>query len=73
VFNVLHGFEGELDDVHHRGSMNGWRHRGAAVGAVLTPSREAEAQAPKAQASSQFFAAGIQAAPPARSRPDSWP
>jgi rhodanese-related sulfurtransferase len=28
VFNVLHGFEGELDDVHHRGSMNGWRFEG---------------------------------------------
>lgn len=28
VFNVLHGFEGELDDTHHRGSMNGWRFEG---------------------------------------------
>jgi rhodanese-related sulfurtransferase len=28
VFNVLHGFEGELDDNHHRGAMNGWRHEG---------------------------------------------
>jgi rhodanese-related sulfurtransferase len=25
VFNVLHGFEGELDDNHHRGATNGWR------------------------------------------------
>ena len=28
VYNVLHGFEGELDDTHHRGSMNGWRFDG---------------------------------------------
>ena len=28
VYNVLHGFEGELDDSHHRGSMNGWRFEG---------------------------------------------
>ena len=28
VYNVLHGFEGELDDGHHRGSLNGWRHDG---------------------------------------------
>ena len=28
VYNVLHGFEGELDDNHHRGSMNGWRFEG---------------------------------------------
>lgn len=26
VYNVLHGFEGELDDEHHRNSTNGWRH-----------------------------------------------
>lgn len=26
VYNVLHGFEGELDDRHHRGQINGWRH-----------------------------------------------
>ncbi len=28
ISNVLHGFEGELDDDHHRGSMNGWRFEG---------------------------------------------
>ena len=28
VVNVLHGFEGELDDQHHRGSENGWRFEG---------------------------------------------
>jgi rhodanese-related sulfurtransferase len=28
VYNVLHGFEGELDDNHHRGAMNGWRFEG---------------------------------------------
>jgi rhodanese-related sulfurtransferase len=28
VYNVLHGFEGELDADHHRNSMNGWRHDG---------------------------------------------
>ncbi|MDA8094948.1 MAG: rhodanese-like domain-containing protein [Betaproteobacteria bacterium] len=28
VFNVLHGFEGELDENHHRGSQNGWRFEG---------------------------------------------
>ena len=28
VYNVLHGFEGELDDTHHRGTLNGWRHEG---------------------------------------------
>jgi len=28
VHNVLHGFEGELDDSHHRGSKNGWRFEG---------------------------------------------
>lgn len=25
VYNVSHGFEGDLDDNHHRGSVNGWR------------------------------------------------
>ena len=25
VFNVTHGFEGELDDNHHRNVRNGWR------------------------------------------------
>ena len=28
VYNVLHGFEGALDDHHHRGSKNGWRFEG---------------------------------------------
>jgi rhodanese-related sulfurtransferase len=28
VFNVAEGFEGELDDDHHRSSMGGWRHEG---------------------------------------------
>jgi rhodanese-related sulfurtransferase len=28
VYNVLHGFEGELNDRHHRGSVNGWRFDG---------------------------------------------
>jgi rhodanese-related sulfurtransferase len=28
VYNVLYGFEGELDDTHHRGSTNGWRFEG---------------------------------------------
>ena len=28
VHNVLHGFEGELDENHHRGSQNGWRFEG---------------------------------------------
>jgi rhodanese-related sulfurtransferase len=28
VYNVLHGFEGDLDDNHHRNSINGWRHAG---------------------------------------------
>ena len=28
VYNVLHGFEGELDDKHHRGSATGWRFDG---------------------------------------------
>ncbi|OUL89506.1 rhodanese-like domain-containing protein [Paraburkholderia hospita] len=25
VFNVLEGFEGDLNDGHHRGTLNGWR------------------------------------------------
>ena len=28
VYNVLYGFEGELDDTHHRGTLNGWRCEG---------------------------------------------
>ncbi|MCG6875074.1 MAG: rhodanese-like domain-containing protein [Betaproteobacteria bacterium] len=28
VYNVLHGFEGDLDENHHRGSKNGWRYEG---------------------------------------------
>ena len=28
VYNVLYGFEGELDDGHHRSTRNGWRHDG---------------------------------------------
>ncbi len=28
VFNVLEGFEGELDDAQHRGRLNGWRFHG---------------------------------------------
>mgnify|MGYP001581186508 FL=1 len=28
VYNVLHGFEGELDDHHRRGSLTGWRFDG---------------------------------------------
>jgi rhodanese-related sulfurtransferase len=28
VYNVLHGFEGDLDDNHHRNAKNGWRHEG---------------------------------------------
>jgi len=28
VYNVLHGFEGDLDDVHHRGTESGWRFDG---------------------------------------------
>ncbi|AXK61660.1 rhodanese-like domain-containing protein [Burkholderia anthina] len=27
VFNVLEGFEGDLDERQHRGGRNGWRHR----------------------------------------------
>jgi rhodanese-related sulfurtransferase len=28
VYNVLHGFEGELDDHHQRGTQSGWRFDG---------------------------------------------
>jgi rhodanese-related sulfurtransferase len=28
VYNVLHGFEGDLDDHHQRGKLNGWRFDG---------------------------------------------
>src|SRR3990170_6185999 len=28
IHNVLHGFEGDLDDQHHRNAKNGWRHEG---------------------------------------------
>lgn len=28
VYNVLHGFEGELDDHHRRNSISGWRFEG---------------------------------------------
>jgi rhodanese-related sulfurtransferase len=28
VYNVLHGFEGTLDDQDHRGTLNGWRFNG---------------------------------------------
>ncbi|HHH47286.1 MAG TPA: rhodanese-like domain-containing protein [Gammaproteobacteria bacterium] len=28
VYNVLEGFEGELDDEHHRSSLGGWRFHG---------------------------------------------
>jgi len=28
VFNILEGFEGELDADQHRGTDDGWRHRG---------------------------------------------
>ncbi len=28
VYNVLHGFEGDLDESHKRSSLNGWRHDG---------------------------------------------
>lgn len=30
VYNVLHGFEGDLDESHHRGNVNGWRCEGLA-------------------------------------------
>ena len=28
VYNVLEGFEGALDEEHHRGAVNGWRKEG---------------------------------------------
>ena len=28
VYNVEHGFEGELDENHHRSTVSGWRHDG---------------------------------------------
>lgn len=28
IYNVLHGFEGDLDDRRQRGHINGWRHDG---------------------------------------------
>ena len=28
IYNVLHGFEGELDEKHHRGGNTGWRFAG---------------------------------------------
>jgi rhodanese-related sulfurtransferase len=28
VYNVLHGFEGELDERHHRNALAGWRFDG---------------------------------------------
>jgi len=28
VYNVVHGFEGELDANNHRGTLSGWRHDG---------------------------------------------
>ena len=28
VYNVLEGFEGPLDDAHHRGDIGGWRKEG---------------------------------------------
>ena len=28
VYNVLHGFEGDLDDTYHRNTVNGWRFEG---------------------------------------------
>ena len=28
VINILHGFEGDLNDKFHRSSLNGWRHDG---------------------------------------------
>jgi hypothetical protein len=28
VINVLHGFEGSLNERHHRGEVNGWRFDG---------------------------------------------
>jgi rhodanese-related sulfurtransferase len=28
TINVVHGFEGDLDEKHQRGNLNGWRHDG---------------------------------------------
>ncbi len=28
VYSVVDGFEGELDETHHRSTINGWRHAG---------------------------------------------
>jgi rhodanese-related sulfurtransferase len=28
IYNVLHGFEGELDEQHHRNEQSGWRFAG---------------------------------------------
>ncbi|MFZ9677621.1 MAG: rhodanese-like domain-containing protein, partial [Quisquiliibacterium sp.] len=28
VYNVLHGFEGDLDESRQRGKLNGWRFEG---------------------------------------------
>ncbi|MHB8742748.1 MAG: rhodanese-like domain-containing protein [Sulfuricaulis sp.] len=28
VYNVAEGFEGQLDDKHHRSALGGWRHHG---------------------------------------------
>jgi len=28
IYNVLEGFEGDLDATQHRGTLNGWRHHG---------------------------------------------
>jgi len=28
VYNVLHGFEGDMDETRHRSTRNGWRHDG---------------------------------------------
>jgi len=28
VYNVLDGFEGDLDESHHRSTLGGWRHEG---------------------------------------------
>ena len=28
IYNVTHGFEGDIDDNHRRGSVNGWRFDG---------------------------------------------
>jgi rhodanese-related sulfurtransferase len=28
VVNIVHGFEGDLDDSFHRSKLNGWRHDG---------------------------------------------